>query len=113
MANRNARSNRSREYTTDFPEVLGRRLEEHAVLLGGIVALRELGPRAQKSLDAVLDVWVVKKARLSWELWEMIVTNAGDDPGAMLRRAISERDLQYARYAFWGDGPNPLLRVVK
>jgi hypothetical protein len=115
MVSRKERSGKSGDYTVDFPAVLQQWLREHDAVVGGLAGLRNLGPRAEPALDAVLNVWVVKKTQLSWQLWEYLVLDAGDDPDVLLLATIPRSELEHARFAFWGASTShgKRLRVVK
>jgi len=75
-------------------------VDEH--LIGELIALRELGPDAERALDAVLGLPEVLRARLSWELVEALCAGAAQDLDAFLLQEIPFQRLQRARLALWG-----------
>ncbi len=98
-----------------FPARLRDWLEEYDDLLGGIVVLRRL-PDSDTAVEAVLAVREVRKARLSWELWEALLLGEGDDPDRLLLGRVPFALLDRARRAFWGDPiavHPPRLRIVE
>jgi hypothetical protein len=81
---------------------IGAWAQEHDDLLGGLQALRLLGPGAAPALEAVLAVRELRRARLSFEIFEVLAEGTGLDPRALLDEVVSEPVVQRFRSAIYG-----------
>ncbi len=95
------RTRRVRTRPDDFPAHLRAWLEEYDDLLSGITILRRL-PDSDAAVEAVLAVREMRKARLSWEMWQALVLGEGDDPDRLLLGRVPLALLEQARLAFYG-----------
>jgi hypothetical protein len=77
-------------------------LDDNDGIVRGLNRLRELS-RSERAIGAVLAVPEVKRARLSWALWEALVAGHGDEPDRLLLGRIPIAVLDSARVALWGD----------
>lgn len=77
-------------------------LEENDGLMAGLARLRELSG-SDAAVQAVLAVPELARLRLSWELWESIVSGQGDEPEALLLGHIPLATLDQARFALYGE----------
>lgn len=102
MANHNSARSRSRSDPTTlrFPQELRGWLIQHDEMLRGLHALRRLG--ADEAVAAIEALQEVRKVRLSWELWEMLLDGEGIDADALLLEHIELGDVLLARAALWG-----------
>jgi len=82
--------------------LIARWVDEHLGLVSGLIALRELGPEAERALNAVLGLRELRRARLSWELVEALCAGAGQNLDALLLEEMPLQRLERARLALWG-----------
>lgn len=88
-----------------FAHNLRKALAPHRRLLDGLIELREIGSDGEEAVERILDLPDLRRVRLSWELWDMLVIGDGHEPDDLLAVHIRPDHLDEARLALWGRLP--------
>ena len=68
-------------------------------VLIGLAALRDLGSTAVESVDSVMEVFELKRLRLSWELLDALMQGDGLDFDALIEASVDPTLLRVTRQA--------------
>lgn len=88
-------------------------LSEHRGAIDELVNLRLGGE--EEAVEALLSIKAVNCLRLSWELWEALVSGDGHDGETLLVPHIGQELYDRLRFALWGSAAASLrtLTVVR
>ena len=75
---------------------------QHADLLRGLRALRDLGADGEEAVEAVLALPEVRFFKVSWELWALLAHDQGINTESLLLQHVSREALDLAGAALLG-----------